>query len=175
MKNMISLKSCVLILSFLGLAACGPVEETKGLGGMDGNQKATEPYRPEPALGSVNGTGWVFMSGTARAHFNNSSQISLTLSDVGYADPCVPFNLSKSGILTSVPASTGEAYLNTAPDFRTLTFFYPKDDGSTMNLVTGYGRIAITELNSQYVSGYLIAQFDNANYVNGSFKLKVCR
>lgn len=173
MKQMISVKQVLFVLAFLSLAACG-----SGGGGNDagpGGQKPQGTYRSEPAGGMINGGNWVFLSGVAVPQFNDTSRMSLRLYGEAYADPCSGFNFGKESVLTSVRAAVGETILGQMPNIETATFAYTEADGGNANMIATDGRIAVTEITAEEVSGFIIARYDGVNFVNGSFKVKVCQ
>lgn len=171
MKQIISVKQIVLALAFLGLAACNP--EVSVDAGAD-DQKPQSSYRTEPAIGLINGGAWLFLSGTAKPHYNDPSRISLSLFNEEFTDQCSGFSYGKANVLTSVPAGLGETRLGQMPKIETVTFSYTDGNGAGANLIATEGRITITEITNEEVSGFIMARYDGVNYINGAFKLKVC-
>lgn len=171
MKQIISMKQMVLVLALLGLAACSP---SVGVDADGDDQKPQETYRAEPAVGMINGGSWLFLSGTAKPHYNDASRMSLSLHNEAFTDQCSGFSYGKANVLTSVPAVVGETILGQMPNMETVTMSYTDENGGGANLIATEGRIAITEITDQEVSGFIMARYDGVNYINGAFKLKVC-
>lgn len=169
----ISMKQIALVFALLGLAAC-----SGGGGGGNGTDnnpnKPAGEYQTDPAAGAVNGAAWTFLSGTAKPQFNDPSRMALTLNDEMFNDPCSGFNFGKANILTGVPAAIGETVLGQMPVMQTVTFSYPDPNGGYQNLVATEGRVAVTAITAEEVTGFIIARYNGANYINGAFKLKVC-
>ncbi|MNJ94895.1 hypothetical protein D3C87_125990 [compost metagenome] len=173
MNHYLTFKKILLAAGLMSLVACNASIKADGLNGKQREQGAAD-YRSEAAAGMINGAGWVFLSGTARPQYNDSSRLSLSLYNEDFTDPCSGFSYGRANVLTSVPARVGETVLGEMPDVHTVTFSYVNEDGSGGNMIAYDGRLAITEITAETVSGFIIAEYDRQSFINGSFKLKVC-
>jgi len=173
MKLFTSTIQTLLAFTFFGLAACNPSVSIDG-DAFAGEQKPEATYRSEPAMGVINSTQWQFQSGSAKLWYGDDSRISLNFYGESLEDPCAPFIYGKSSVITGVPAVVGETVLGQMPNIETATFAYSDATGTSANLIATEGRIAITSISDEEVSGFIIAKYDGANHINGSFRLKMC-
>ncbi len=174
MRRFFLFKQMVLIVAVMGLAACNAKLEADGTKGLPPGPEKPINYRTEAAAGLINSQDWVFLSGTAKRNYYDQNRLSLNLYNQLFSDPCSGFNYGSRNVLASVPAAIGETVLGQNPDFQTVTFTYRATDGSSSNLIAYEGRLAVTEITKDFISGFIIAQYDSVNYINGSYKLKFC-
>jgi hypothetical protein len=162
----------ILILSLTALAACNPKVSVDG--GSGPVQKTETDYRAENATGMMSGASWTFVSGSARPDQVDAGRMNLNLSNQDFADPCSYASMGKASVLTSVPSAVGEVVFGEGNPIQTATLSYQDEHTGSMNLFVTEGRLKITEVTADHVSGAVIANYDGSNYVNGSFQLKVC-
>jgi hypothetical protein len=165
------MKFAVLILSFVMFSACSP--GSKNATG-EGPGKKQDTDSPELAQGLMNGVSWKFLSGVAWSNAVDPSQMRISLKNETFADPCSPFSIGKQALLSSVPAAVGDTALGVGNPMFTATFSFEESQGGYNNLVATEGHVKITAMSAEEVSGILNVKYDEANSVNGVFKLKVC-
>lgn len=168
-KQMLVCGFATLILS---LTACRATLE--GDIGAGGNEKAGGGnYNSQPAQGFINGTNWAFVSGVAKEDTTTQGRMRVTLNNQNFTDPCSFMSVGQRSIQTNVPAMIGETTFGSGYPAATATFVY-QDQNGPMNLVATEGSLKVTSVTSSEVLGMIYTRFDEANVVNGTFRLKVC-
>lgn len=168
------MKNILLALCVFGLAACSG--GGGGGNGTDPGQKPMGEYRTEAAEGFIGGAPWLFLSGQAKVSFSDANFLTIGLYNRVFEQPCSNFNMSDASIATRVPAvNASETVYGVGTTMETATFIYVDTDGGMMNKVATNGRIKITSITANEVTGFFVGYFDDQNYVNGAFRIPLCQ
>lgn len=136
----------------LALNACG--------GG--GNWEVTD----QPLQGMIGGASWTFRSGETDSFLSDETDFFASLYSEDY-EACGYSWPEGAKMLASVPLEPGEYDFGWS---RNVTFV----TGPGENLISLDGGIVIDEVTATTVSGGMVAEFDNDNYVDGNFTLTIC-
>ena len=158
MKNVLGILTLAALS--MGCEVETEVESDSGFGNSSSISDST-------LAGEVGGRSWTFISGRAKPSAWDDGSYSLAFWDEDVVDPCDSFSTgSEAQLLGSFDLEEGTQQLSNT---KNINFSVNSDNNITTN-----GRMVITEIAGDKVYGKMIATFDNANYVNGSFELTLC-
>jgi hypothetical protein len=135
-------------------------------------------YSESELAGSIAGESWKLTYATFSIRVSAPNIIQLTFySDENLEDPCFPPFAIKNHISLSVPKKVGELKFNQPDDGTTYTMSFIEVKGMTpSNFITDAGKIQISTLEEDEVSGSLMGVFEaGTTEVNGTFKAKFCK
>ncbi len=161
----------------LGLiVAMTVVQVSMGCGKKSEAEEPSGPvleYADQDLQGVVDTKPWRIQSGVARPSAMKPGQMRLSLSDEIETDPCNSLAFGSREVLTSVAQSAGESVLGAGDPMQTATFFI-QTTSSSINLIATQGKITISSVTDQEVSGRAVIYMDDGNVVNGSFTIPFC-
>jgi hypothetical protein len=146
----------LLLLALAGFTACGD-DETD--------------IPNEPLTGTVAGEPWNYKFGNATLFTGDFKYRFLFLSDLEIGeDPCTIVNSTNPYIQVILPLQTGSYSLPLTPPQENLRFIY--GDGTVLSAASGF--IEVFAIDQARIVGYIQAEIDDDNSVEGRFVVEIC-
>lgn len=124
----------------------------------------------DPLIGKINGEDWSYTVG--RADYSLvSNQAAGYIFNEELENPCLKVNTTAAHVLIAFPTAKGNYNLPFINNTGYVKFATP--NGGPIYTAAG-GFLEIVEVNSYEIIGYISADFDDDNYVQGSFLVEVC-
>ncbi len=160
------MKYLIGLLILMSFVACKK-DSSKG---VQEPKRIVEEIKDSLLDGKIANGDWAFISGRVRPNYFDSNSYSLDLWEFNSEDPCNEFgNFDARKIIGIIPKSSGRFEFGNE---RNVTFSF-NQDGTSVNYIATEGELVITNIDSEYLEGKMLARFDSENYVNGKFKVKV--
>lgn len=120
--------------------------------------------------GSVGGESWTFQYGKANLLPNgNTYEVAFYSEAETASDPCAIVTTNNGHLRFTFPANSGNYNL---PLNGTSVSFELQESNMAFQATSGF--IEVIEIFDLSISGFLQANFDDGNRVEGQFRLKVC-
>ncbi len=128
---------------------------------------STESLNPGILTGVVDGTSWTLIQGRVISSKLNPGEYTFDFWGESLSDICDDYTYSSErSLFGSFKLEEGEVSFD---NLNNITIFY-----DNTNLVATTGRLVITKIESDKVTGYLAASYNSANEVTGEFELTKC-
>jgi len=161
------MKVLISVLVLLSFTACN---EVKSVSRSD-ERKSVEPIKEGSLDGKIGKNNWSYLSGRVKTSYFDKNEYSLELWDYSSNDPCNEWGKADvSKILGRIPKNIGSFDLGNE---RNVTFTF-KENGTYVNYIATEGKIVVSKIEGDFLEGKMVAQYDNENYVNGSFRIQIC-
>lgn len=121
----------------------------------------------DPLKGTIGGKSWTFETGNAEYR---SNLITGLLIAQEVQDPCGVRSTIHSHLSVELPAGRGNYNLPFVNNYGYVKFHI--GEGASYTATSGF--IEVVALSGTEVIGYVSADFDDNNHVQGSFLLQVC-
>ncbi len=155
------------LLSLLFLSLC-----LLSCGDDDDDDDSGADFINQPIQGMINGNDWEASSGIAGPSPFEEGMLSIEISDMEFEDICDEFILGGLRVLFSIPNEVGTYELDFGT--QTITLFDP--DGS-LNVIVVDGTVEIQTIDATEggsVTGRIVGESDDENFVNGNFTATYC-
>lgn len=124
----------------------------------------------DPLKGKIGGAEWQYTVGNAQySPFNNEA--TGIIINLETTEPCGVTNTILAHIKITIPTIKGTINLPDPQNRAIVKLANP--NGGPIYTTTG-GFIQIVEVNSREIIGYISADYDDDNYVQGSFLVEIC-
>ena len=123
----------------------------------------------DPLSGKIDGVEWNYTGG--RVDYSNfSNQAAGKIFNENLTDPCLRINTSNAHLDVAFFTQRGNYTLGLI-DSGEIKFVTP-NGGAIYTATSGF--IEIIEVNAFEIIGYISADFDDNNFVQGSFLVRIC-
>lgn len=123
----------------------------------------------EPLSGKIGGADWTYTGGNAKSPFGN--QATGLILNQETTDPCTITSTVLAHVQITVPIA--EQIINLPDPGNQAVVKLVTPNGGPVYTVTG-GFIQIVEVTGREMIGYISGDYDDDNYVQGSFYVKFC-
>lgn len=124
----------------------------------------------DPLSGLIGGAEWEYTGGRLDYSFVSNQAAGKVYNEV-LTDPCLKPNTIAAHLQVAFPTTKGNYNLPFINDTGFIKFATP--NGGPIYTATG-GFLEIVEVTSYEIIGYISADFDDNNFVQGSFLIDLC-
>ncbi|WP_133259729.1 hypothetical protein [Pseudochryseolinea flava] len=128
-------------------------------------------FEDQDAMGEIDGKEWRYQDGYADVS-NNEVRVTLMVAQDGESG-CDVFLAEGDQVFFTVPAEKGIYKLSLGADSRTVTLL--SDEEIPDNHIASEGAVEIVSISSTDVKGKIDARSSDDSFVNGDFRVLICK
>ena len=129
-------------------------------------------FKDQFVMGEIDGEGWRYQDGYAEIN-GDKIEITLMVAQEDGVKACDVFLPEGDQVFFTVPADKGLYKLGLNSSSRTVTML---DEEETLNHIADDGAIEILNISNSDIKGRIDARSDEEeNYVNGDFRVLICK